>query len=115
MRDRKAKLMLAAMLDIIQVTSTTASMRLEANMKTFVVLALSIFSLCASAKEASPAVVETYGVNSDYAMPLVSIKRIQNTQELDGGILKDLGMALFKELHLTPQFILLPKKESRQI
>ncbi|MFS4460192.1 substrate-binding periplasmic protein [Bdellovibrio sp. HCB2-146] len=52
----------------------------------------------------------TYGVNSDYAMPLVDIKRIQNTQTLDAGILKDLGEALFKEMHLVPTITLLPKK-----
>lgn len=78
-------------------------------MNTFVVLAFTIFSLCALAKE-SPLESEPYGVNSDYAMPLVSIKRIQNNPELDGGILKDLGTALFKELKLTPEFVLLPKK-----
>jgi polar amino acid transport system substrate-binding protein len=78
-------------------------------MNTLVVLAFTIFSLCASAKEALRE-SEPYGVNSDYAMPLVSIKRIQNTQQLDGGILKDLGTALFKELSLTPEFTLLPKK-----
>ncbi|MNL12950.1 cystine transporter subunit [compost metagenome] len=64
----------------------------------------------ARAAETDHQPVVTYGVNSDYALPLVEIKRIQNTQNLEGGILKDLGEALFKEMNLKPTIILLPKK-----
>jgi polar amino acid transport system substrate-binding protein len=83
-------------------------------MKMLLVLAFSLISLSpysgiASAKENS-VTSETYGVNSDYALPLLSIKRIQNTQQVDSGILKDLGIALYKELNLSPEYVLLPKK-----
>lgn len=78
-------------------------------MNILVILAFMLTPLCSSAKETSP-VSETYGMNADYALPLLSIKRIQNTQQVDSGILKDLGHAIFKELHLTPEFVLLPKK-----
>jgi polar amino acid transport system substrate-binding protein len=78
-------------------------------MNMLVVLAFTFISFCASAKD-NPVSTETYGVNSDYALPLLSIKRIQNTQQVDSGILKDLGLALYKEMNLTPEYILLPKK-----
>ena len=64
----------------------------------------------AGALEAAQQPSATYGVNSDYAMPLVEIKRIQNTQILESGLLKDLGEALFKEMNLKPKIVLLPKK-----
>lgn len=64
----------------------------------------------AHAAETNHQLSATYGVNSDYAMPLVDLKRIQNTQSLETGILKDLGEALFKEMNFKPTIILLPKK-----
>lgn len=77
-------------------------------MKMLTILALSLITLGASAKETAPS--ETYGVNSDYALPLLAIKRVQNTQQVESGILRDLGIALYKEMNLTPEYVLLPKK-----
>lgn len=50
------------------------------------------------------------GVISDYAMPLLKLKNTENTRELQGGILKDLGLEIAKELERTPQWSLLPKR-----
>lgn len=65
-----------------------------------------LFSSWALAKEKQ---VLRYGVNSNYAMPLLGLTRLPQGQVLQEGILKDLGLALAKELKCEPQFILLPK------
>ncbi|MBO9667499.1 MAG: ABC transporter substrate-binding protein, partial [Bdellovibrio sp.] len=49
-------------------------------------------------------------MNSDYALPLVDITRRENTPNLEGGVLKDLGEAIFKEMNLRPMWFLVPKK-----
>ncbi|WP_374029056.1 substrate-binding periplasmic protein [Bdellovibrio bacteriovorus] len=51
-----------------------------------------------------------FGVNMDYALPLVGIQRPNNGPELTTGILKDLGEALSQEMGYKPHWILLPKK-----
>lgn len=53
---------------------------------------------------------EVYGVNSDYAMPLVDIERTEASTTLKEGILKDVGEALSKELGITFKILLLPKQ-----
>ncbi|UYL07989.1 ABC transporter substrate-binding protein [Bdellovibrio sp. SKB1291214] len=59
------------------------------------------------AKELPPIV---FGVNMDYAMPLVQIKNESGNSELTSGILKDLGEAIAKELKTTPKWFLVPKR-----
>jgi len=49
------------------------------------------------------------GVNSNYTMPLVEIKNPAASPELERGILKDLGEAIFAELKIKPVWLLLPK------
>jgi polar amino acid transport system substrate-binding protein len=79
-------------------------------MKLLLILCLCTFSLGAFAKEPPPGAAY-YGVNTDYAMPLVELKRTQqDPAELECGILKDLGEAIFKELGLKPLWFLLPKR-----
>ncbi|WP_413584224.1 substrate-binding periplasmic protein [Bdellovibrio sp. HCB274] len=51
----------------------------------------------------------TFGVNSDYAMPLLKIAYSGERPELDEGILKDLGEAISKELNVEPKWFLVPK------
>ncbi|CAE79647.1 transporter substrate-binding domain-containing protein [Bdellovibrio bacteriovorus] len=77
-------------------------------MKALMALALILTPLCSLAKSSEPKVIR-YGINSNYAMPLINVERVQNTPKLEGGLLKDLGLALFKELNLDPTWILLPK------
>ncbi|WP_373999656.1 substrate-binding periplasmic protein [Bdellovibrio bacteriovorus] len=75
-------------------------------MKLGVILSVVLFSCCVFAKEKQ---VLRYGVNSNYAMPLLGVTRLPQGQVLQEGVLKDLGEALAKELKREPQFILLPK------
>ncbi|WP_374028300.1 substrate-binding periplasmic protein [Bdellovibrio bacteriovorus] len=77
-------------------------------MNALMALALILTPLCSLAKSSEPKVIR-YGINSNYAMPLINVERVQNTPKLEGGLLKDLGLALFKELNLDPTWILLPK------
>ncbi|WP_413557152.1 substrate-binding periplasmic protein [Bdellovibrio sp. HCB209] len=51
-----------------------------------------------------------FGVNMDYAMPLVQLQTENNSTTLEGGILKDLGTAIAKELKVTPKWFLVPKR-----
>ncbi|MNK38585.1 membrane-bound lytic transglycosylase F [compost metagenome] len=51
-----------------------------------------------------------YGVNMDFAMPLVGVNRVGEKPQLIEGIIKDIGDAIFKELKVEPKFSLLPKK-----
>ncbi|WP_413574607.1 substrate-binding periplasmic protein [Bdellovibrio sp. HCB290] len=65
-------------------------------------------SACAPALSlAAPTI--TFGVNSDYAMPLVKIAYANERPALDEGILKDLGEALSKEMSVQPKWFLVPK------
>lgn len=73
----------------------------------FVLTLLTLWSSLSFAKE-TPVIV--FGVNMDYAMPLVQIKNESGNSELTRGILKDLGEALAKELKVTPKWFLLPKR-----
>ncbi len=77
-------------------------------MKSLFVLILSALLACsAPAKGKTPIV---FGVNMDYAMPLVQMKDQNGTNVLIGGILKDLGEALGKELNAEISWYLLPKR-----
>lgn len=51
-----------------------------------------------------------FGVNMDYAMPLVKIKEESGVPVLIGGILKDLGEALTKEMDMELKWYLVPKR-----
>lgn len=73
----------------------------------FVLTLLTLWSSLSFAKD-TPVIV--FGVNMDYAMPLVQIKNESGNSELTRGILKDLGEALAKELKVTPKWFLLPKR-----
>jgi polar amino acid transport system substrate-binding protein len=73
----------------------------------FVLTLLTLWSSWSFAKE-QPTIV--FGVNMDYAMPLVQIKNEGGKSELISGILKDLGEELSKELKVTPKWFLLPKR-----
>ncbi|MFM6927027.1 MAG: substrate-binding periplasmic protein [Bdellovibrio sp.] len=72
----------------------------------FLVLLFS-FSTFAQEVENSKIVI---GINSDYSLPLVGIRRFENNPTLDSGILKDLGEAIADELKIQPSWVLLPKK-----
>lgn len=50
-----------------------------------------------------------YGINTDFTMPMIEITNASQRPELKGGIFKDIGEALSKELQIHPIFILLPK------
>lgn len=73
----------------------------------FTALLLFSFSALASEKHPEP---PRYGVNSDYAMPLIELKRSPGKTTLEGGILKDIGEAIFSELQIKPEVFLVPKK-----
>ncbi|ASD63894.1 substrate-binding periplasmic protein [Bdellovibrio bacteriovorus] len=77
-------------------------------MNALMALAFILIPTCSLAKPPEPKAVR-YGINSNYAMPLINVERVQNTPKLEGGVLRDLGLAIFKELHLSPTWILLPK------
>jgi polar amino acid transport system substrate-binding protein len=74
-----------------------------------------LFVLILSALLASSALAKgksqiVFGVNMDYAMPLVKLKDDNGTSVLIGGILKDLGEALAKEMELDLKWYLVPKR-----
>lgn len=79
----------------------------DSDMKFVLILTICLVSLCAFAAE--PTVIR-FGVNSDYAMPLIQVSRKDNNPKLEAGILKDLGEALAAEMNMKVTWILLPKK-----
>lgn len=76
-----------------------------------VVLATLLFwNMPGIAKTKSGEATLKYGVNSNYAMPLVETRRTQDVVTLDSGILKDLGEAIYKELKIPLKIYLVPKR-----
>ncbi|MNK07887.1 Arginine-binding extracellular protein ArtP precursor [compost metagenome] len=71
---------------------------------------LSILGLSLLAQTPAPPSDIVYGVNMDYAMPLVEVVRSGEKPKLVGGLLKDIGDALFQELKVPPEILLLPKR-----
>jgi polar amino acid transport system substrate-binding protein len=78
-------------------------------MKLLFVLTLSAI-LASSTATAKAKEQIVFGVNIDYAMPLVQMKDQAGTNILIGGILKDLGEALAKEMDLDIKWYLVPKR-----
>ncbi|XGC79559.1 substrate-binding periplasmic protein [Bdellovibrio bacteriovorus] len=72
--------------------------------------ALLLWNTPGIAKTKSGEATLKYGVNSNYAMPLVEVRRTQDVVTLEGGILKDLGEAIYKELKLPLKVYLVPKR-----
>jgi polar amino acid transport system substrate-binding protein len=72
---------------------------------------IAAFLCISSQSEATIAPIDSgfIGVNSNYTMPLVEIKNPSMGPELERGILKDIGEAIFSELKIKPVWLLLPK------
>ncbi len=77
-------------------------------MKYLLFLIIALICHCSFARKSSYNPLR-FGINTDFAMPLVQIKR-NDPPQLQNGILKDLGEALSKEMKLKPVWVLLPKK-----
>jgi polar amino acid transport system substrate-binding protein len=65
-------------------------------------------SFWVQAKEISSAEIY-YGINADFAMPMLEVTSPLRNPKIEKGIFKDLGEALAKELEIKPVWILLPK------
>ncbi|MEK2688602.1 substrate-binding periplasmic protein [Bdellovibrio sp. GT3] len=77
-------------------------------MKNIFLVLLILFTHTEVFADANPTFI--FGVNSDYAMPLVKINRITAVPTLEDGILKQLGEALAEELGVTEKWFLVPKQ-----